>query len=274
MVDTLVDRIAQAIGDPNSIVKRRLDAAGAPAESMTRWGTRAVLAVLAEDLRLPTDPDDRDALAGPWCAVLSEHDGFVYSNYASALEDHGEGSAEEFAVTIARDSALPLPVPNGDDDELRMPGTYKTGDVAHELDDLYLTDPGDPSTAAGDRLVQARAMAAGLNLAAAIAESLAPAPTVAVYEVPPIGDILTLEPADQDAGTSPTVHQPGRTYLLRTIGEHPQTVKEINTVDETDDDLLEQAKDAADIAGYVVTDYRLETDRWVLVGGRHLNTGS
>ena len=36
------DRIAQAIGDPGSIVIRR------EGESVTRWSTRAVLLVLAE----------------------------------------------------------------------------------------------------------------------------------------------------------------------------------------------------------------------------------
>jgi hypothetical protein len=41
---TFTDQVAQAIGDPASIVGPRLD----PAETITRWSTRAVLAVLAE----------------------------------------------------------------------------------------------------------------------------------------------------------------------------------------------------------------------------------
>jgi len=44
----LVDRIAQAIGDPGSVLERR------PDESVTRWSTRAAMFVFgAEDSTLP-----------------------------------------------------------------------------------------------------------------------------------------------------------------------------------------------------------------------------
>ena len=171
MADTLVDRIAQAIGDPSSIVRRRFDADGDPIETVTRWGASAVLAVLAEDLRLPTAPAELEALTGPWQAVLSEHYGYVYGSYERALQRDGADSSEEYAVTVARRSALPVPVVAAEDDALRMPGSYRVGDVAHEQDDLYLVDTDDPTTAVAARLVQARAMAAGLNIAAAIAAS-------------------------------------------------------------------------------------------------------
>ncbi|MFC7276250.1 hypothetical protein ACFQS1_19835 [Paractinoplanes rhizophilus] len=46
-----------------------------------------------------------------------------------------------------------------------LPGSYQSGDVAYELDDVWLVDPDDPSVGAEARFIQAKAMAAGLNAA-------------------------------------------------------------------------------------------------------------
>lgn len=100
-------------------------------------------------------------LQGPWTAVLTDLTGFVYTSVADA-RDNVEDPDEQVSIAIVRGSALP-------DDRsgcrLRLPGSYHSGDMAYEMDDVYLDDPDDESVGAEARYAQAQAMAAGLNAA-------------------------------------------------------------------------------------------------------------
>ena len=97
-------------------------------------------------------------LNGPWQAVISSH-GDAYDSVRTALIELGEDG--EVDVSVRRGSAAP--------EHGYLPGSHKTGDVAYEIEGVYLTDDGDPSGSAEARWVQAQAMAAGLNAAAEVA---------------------------------------------------------------------------------------------------------
>lgn len=73
-MDYLLDRIAQATGDPGSLVKRR------PDEPTSRWAARAVLHTLADVIGMPDTEIGRAAVAGPWLATLSANGGEVYAS--------------------------------------------------------------------------------------------------------------------------------------------------------------------------------------------------
>lgn len=92
---------------------------------------------------------------GPWRAVI-HYRGECYPDVRTALIELGQDG--EVRIGVRRASALP-----DDEDMAYMPSSYATGDVAYELDDVYLVDDGDPSVAAEARFAQAQAMAAGLN---------------------------------------------------------------------------------------------------------------
>ncbi|GIM88854.1 hypothetical protein [Paractinoplanes toevensis] len=102
-----------------------------------------------------------DFLRGPWLAVLADQYGYVFSSFDVAREETDD--AEEFRVSIVRGTAAP----SEDDDTLRLPGTFQSGDQIFELDGLYLDGDGDTSTSAEARFAQAQAMATGLNAAGA-----------------------------------------------------------------------------------------------------------
>lgn len=212
MADTLVDRIAQAIGDPGSIVPRRHVTGRVPAESTASWSTRAVLAVLATGqigslLERLIDPDD---------CWFDHHGGCQAHGCTGKRCPHAEAKA---VIAMLREVA---------------------------------------GATIGGTADQA-------------------SPAVAVHEVPPIGDILTVEPDDDTAAkvaATGHLYVPGGVYELRTIGDRPTVVITIHTIDgETEDDLIDCAKSDADARGWTVTDYRCEPDRWVLEGARHLNLG-
>lgn len=94
-----------------------------------------------------------DITRGPWKALLI-HEGY-------AIDDFSElDSEDEVDIRIARDSALP-------DSDGDMPGSYKSGDVALDIRDIYVED-GDPNTDAPAVYERAKLMAAGLNGAAEV----------------------------------------------------------------------------------------------------------
>lgn len=96
-------------------------------------------------------------LTGPWAAVIS-HQGESYDSIRTALAELGQDG--EVDISVRRGTALAH-----EDDDGYLPGSYRTADVAYELDDVYLVDPDDPSVGAEARFAQAQAMAAGLNAA-------------------------------------------------------------------------------------------------------------
>ncbi len=106
--------------------------------------------------------DQQTALTGPWTAVLADRHGFVYATFALALDDLGADHDEEMEISVRRGSAAPVEQHGN----LRNPGSYSSGDLAYELDDVWLVDPDDPSIGAEARYAQAVAMATGLNMAA------------------------------------------------------------------------------------------------------------
>jgi hypothetical protein len=108
-----------------------------------------------------TDIQRAEALAGPWLAVLADRWGYVYDSVDDARANV-EDPDDEVKVTVVRGTAVPN---DRDGLRLRLPGSCHSGDVAYELDDVYLDDPDDPSIGAEVRLEQAQAMAAGLNAA-------------------------------------------------------------------------------------------------------------
>lgn len=92
-----------------------------------------------------------DTLRGPWKALIV-HEGWVETDFTELDPE------DEVDIAIVRDTALP-------DNEGKMPGTRKSGDVAFESEDIYVDGEGDPTTAAPAVYARARAMAAGLNAA-------------------------------------------------------------------------------------------------------------
>lgn len=112
-----------------------------------------------------TSSQNAKYIRGPWLAVLTDSHGFVYSNFDVALEELGEDHDDEMTIAVVRGTALPVEQDPGDGSVLRMPGSYSTGDMVFELDDVWLVDPDDNSVGAAARYAQAQAMAAGLNAA-------------------------------------------------------------------------------------------------------------
>lgn len=110
-----------------------------------------------------------DHLSGPWLAVLTDSDGFVYSDFEVALEELGEEHDDEMTIAVVRGTALPIEQdPGVEGSVLRMPGSYSCGDKVFKLDDVWLVDPDDDSVGAEARYAQAQAMAAGLNAASEV----------------------------------------------------------------------------------------------------------
>lgn len=102
-----------------------------------------------------------DALRGPWQAVLSDRYGFVYTDADDAREN-AEDEDEELTVSVVRGTAAPA---DRGGCRMRLPGSNQCGDEAYAIE-AFLDDD-DPSVGAEVRLIQAQAMAAGLNAAAA-----------------------------------------------------------------------------------------------------------
>jgi hypothetical protein len=100
---------------------------------------------------------DINHLRGPWAALIS-YRGESYDSLRTARIELGPDG--EVDISVRRGTALPH-----EDDDGYLPGSYAAGDLAYELEDVMLTDDGDPSTAADARYAQAQAMAAGLNAA-------------------------------------------------------------------------------------------------------------
>ncbi|MEU8821831.1 hypothetical protein [Actinoplanes sp. NPDC048796] len=100
---------------------------------------------------------------GLWQAFLLDESGWVAESAADLLEEHGP----ECTVTIGiyRDSALPVKQ-TGDDELSRTPTSRFTEDVAAEWE-LDLVDDDGETDHIADKVKQAQAMAAGLNIAAA-----------------------------------------------------------------------------------------------------------
>lgn len=97
---------------------------------------------------------DSQHLTGPWQAVISSG-GDAYDGVRTALIELGEEG--EVDISVRRGTAAP--------DDAYLPGSHHTGDVAYELENVYLVDPDDASVGAEARFAQAQAMAAGLNAA-------------------------------------------------------------------------------------------------------------
>lgn len=93
-----------------------------------------------------------------WQAVMADAYGYVFATTDAARE------SDEYTVTISivRDSAAPV-VGGGWN---RLPGTYRSGDVAHTEDVELDHGTDDDSVSLETRWTQAQAMAAGLNSAA------------------------------------------------------------------------------------------------------------
>lgn len=100
---------------------------------------------------------NNEHLRGPWVAVIS-CSGESYNDLRTARIELGlDGDVD---ISVRRGTALPR-----EDDDGYLPGSYRSGDVAYEIENVYLVDDGDPSVAAEARYAQAQAMAAGLNAA-------------------------------------------------------------------------------------------------------------
>lgn len=103
---------------------------------------------------------DADALRGPWQAVLAWRDGYVttWNDADEACADH-----DDLRIAIVRDTAVPTD--RDGDGMLRMASTYKSTDHLIEWDGEYFDDLDEVRA----RWLQAQAMVAGLNIAAATA---------------------------------------------------------------------------------------------------------
>lgn len=146
--------------------------------------------------------------------------------------------------------------------------------VVHTLTRAWLGDDNSRSPVLGLDVDRRDEDVEALELADMVEIGAAPGWSVSVVDVPPVGDILTLEPALTDSTTGPIEFDASSSYVLRTISTPPALVAEIVTLaGDTEDDLLDAAKDAADIAGWAVTDCRREPGRWVLEGARYLKLG-
>ncbi|WP_327029741.1 hypothetical protein OG989_04245 [Micromonospora sp. NBC_01740] len=92
---------------------------------------------------------DAKDVDGPWKALIV-HEGYTEDDFSELNPD------DEVDIVIVRDTALP-------DDEGRMPGTYKSADVAFKTEDIYVD--GDGGTDGPTMFARAQAMSAGLNAA-------------------------------------------------------------------------------------------------------------
>lgn len=110
-------------------------------------------------------------------ALLAARDGWVFESFEAALAELGEDHDEEMTIRVARGTALPAELVDPEHDVPRLPGSYSCGDVAIDLDDVWLVDPDDASIGAEARYIQAQAMAAGLNAADQEASSTGPQET-------------------------------------------------------------------------------------------------
>lgn len=109
----------------------------------------------------------KEALRGPWLAVLSDRSGFVFDSVEDARESVED---EEVTIAVVRGSCMPNDRNGTTGVLLRLPGSYQTGDRAYEVE-AYIDDPDDASIGADARYAQARAMAAGLNAAQEAADT-------------------------------------------------------------------------------------------------------
>jgi hypothetical protein len=98
-------------------------------------------------------PTAVEALRGPWMAVISNCED-AYPDMRTARIEVGEYG--QVNISVRRGSALP-------DDDGYLPGTYRSGDIAYEIGDVWMDGDGDGSISAEARWAQAQAMAAGLN---------------------------------------------------------------------------------------------------------------
>lgn len=97
----------------------------------------------------------REHLRGPWKAFMSQG-AWVYDG-----DDPFGGFDNGDTVDISIRRASALPVADG-----HLPGTCRSGDLIELWEGLYFEDEDDdPTTTAGARWAQARAMADGLNAA-------------------------------------------------------------------------------------------------------------
>lgn len=105
-----------------------------------------------------------EALRGPWQAVLLDSYGYVLST--DEFQEDGT-DPDEVRIVIVRGTAAPVP-DGGDTASLRMPGTYSGGDLLVEFEgsDFEGETEEEAMRSVLSRLVQAQAMAAGLNAAA------------------------------------------------------------------------------------------------------------
>lgn len=106
----------------------------------------------------PSIPDEKT-----WVALIADPYGFVYESAEDARENAEDPKGEEFEISVRRGTAAALR-PAGD--RPRLPGTYLSGDMAYQLEDVWLDDV-DETVGLAVRFAQAQAMAAGLNAAQA-----------------------------------------------------------------------------------------------------------
>jgi hypothetical protein len=92
-----------------------------------------------------------EALAGPWVAVLAARDGWL------VVVDDEEDDPKDVQIVIVRRSAAPVDHYGTD----RLPGSYASPDHLVRFDDF------EDWVEVRTRWVQAQAMVAGLNAAAA-----------------------------------------------------------------------------------------------------------
>ena len=81
-----------------------------------------------------------------WQAVLADECGYIYGGVIEAMEFLDEDA--EVRIRVVRGTA----VPQDRDGEVRLPGSYKGGDVASEIE-CYLVDD-DESVSAAVRFAQ------------------------------------------------------------------------------------------------------------------------
>lgn len=92
-----------------------------------------------------------------WIPVMANAHGFTYATAAEARES----DETDVTISIVRGSAAPI----GGGRLGRLPGTYRSGDIAHEWDVELDHGTDDDPISLETRWEQAQAMAAGLNAA-------------------------------------------------------------------------------------------------------------
>lgn len=111
-----------------------------------------------------------------WQAVIADNYGYIFAathlrwpdgrlhpSSETTTATVRESDCREVTVSIVRGAAAPI---GGDGGWNRLPGTYRSGDVAH-TEDIELDHGDDDSVSLETRWAQAQAMAAGLNNAMA-----------------------------------------------------------------------------------------------------------